>query len=1089
MKHVTYINAGAGSGKTFTLTNILAARLNGKRYGKELQQDAIDPVSPTEVILTSFTEWAATEFREKARQEILKSGNFDAAAQMDSAAIGTVHSVALRFIKKFWYLLDYGADIQTITERDEDFYLSQSLARIVADPQYKQHFKNFRLFRDHYNVSDGYGHPDYLFWQRILNDVVEKMEYYDVANVQVSIAKSIDTLKDVYKGPAIDYPYIAQAVQEYGQFCKSQIKKDGDKADRCYQEAMRLLRIQKNDKQWRDAVSKLFSSLCKEATATVVCTKLTPCINLLSEADISASELDILIPFVTSIFTVAEAWRKDYEAYKQAKHIISYNDMERLFLLLLGKEEVVDYIKNHYRLVMVDEFQDSNPIQLKIFNRLSEIVGEGGGHSYWVGDPKQAIYGFRGSDTELVRSVTGHFAFFDDDNIHPEAGSHGLGSGRLVESWRSRAKLVYLVNETFDKPFQSDGIDPLLTTLTPHFTVNNPRQGDALIHWNCSANNEAELTATIATKVKEMIDSKPMVHHGKLDEPVEEITYKDIAILCRENARCSDLVKALRKLGVPVSETEDAIMQRVEVQLVVTLLQFIQNPTSKHTIAALKRLLLGETTEEILSERINYLQSLNGSNDVWEETDAYIMQLTEAVKRYANMGIPDMVRAVIHECNIPALCAKWGDEATRQQNLATLQQLADDYDQMCLRMGLGTSINGFVYFLNTVEPDREKDNQSNTVKVFTYHASKGLEWPVVVLNGLGKNTMDDADFTKKQFMQVRKVVLEDRSSIDNPFDKDYYLHYFPNVVKPGAKSKPSQALQNSICALPFYQELKKSTEGEERRLLYVGMTRAKDYLCSIGYKSKYNWLEVAGVENPADANVWGKGEFAPQCEQLGVPTIEEDDTLQQYQMVDKPTAHTAREPRYLSPSRLAAFAGYSGHTPWPHQGIAIPHRGWGQDYATIGSCIHDIFAIYRPGAMQANKTMALQVVANYGLPNLAGDVDAILRSADWLYEALQARYPRREGDGVEKECPFMMSLPNGQTLRGEMDLLWHYTDDDGQHCVLVDYKTFPGVALDGHTAGYYPQLSAYATALKESGIHLTAALVYYPIHGVIHELK
>ena len=105
MRNTTYINAGAGSGKTYTLTNILA-----KKLSKE-------GILPSQVILTTFTELAAAEFREKARVQILAKGKSEIAAQMDSAAMGTVHSVALRFIKKFWYLLDHGADIQPISQQ------------------------------------------------------------------------------------------------------------------------------------------------------------------------------------------------------------------------------------------------------------------------------------------------------------------------------------------------------------------------------------------------------------------------------------------------------------------------------------------------------------------------------------------------------------------------------------------------------------------------------------------------------------------------------------------------------------------------------------------------------------------------------------------------------------------------------------------------------------------------------------------------------------------------------------------------------------------------------------------------------------
>ena len=175
MRNVTYINAGAGSGKTYTLTKILADKLSAGE------------VTPSKVILTTFTELAAAEFREKARQQILSTGNMDCASQMDCAAIGTVHSVALRFIKKFWYLLEYGADIQTISERDENFYMSQSLARITNMPDHKPDLDNFRKFRDNFDILDSSNHPDHLFWQQHLNAVVEKMEYYGVDDVEESI--------------------------------------------------------------------------------------------------------------------------------------------------------------------------------------------------------------------------------------------------------------------------------------------------------------------------------------------------------------------------------------------------------------------------------------------------------------------------------------------------------------------------------------------------------------------------------------------------------------------------------------------------------------------------------------------------------------------------------------------------------------------------------------------------------------------------------------------------------------------------------------------------------------------------------------
>ena len=145
MKNVTYINAGAGSGKTYTLTQILSEYLVKENEG----------LKPSQVILTTFTELAAAEFREKSRQSVLSNGNTVEAAQLDSAMIGTVHSVALRFIKKFWYLLEYGADIKTISKADESFYMNQSLSSIAINPVYAYLFESFEKFKKYFCKTEG----------------------------------------------------------------------------------------------------------------------------------------------------------------------------------------------------------------------------------------------------------------------------------------------------------------------------------------------------------------------------------------------------------------------------------------------------------------------------------------------------------------------------------------------------------------------------------------------------------------------------------------------------------------------------------------------------------------------------------------------------------------------------------------------------------------------------------------------------------------------------------------------------------------------------------------------------------------------
>ena len=1114
MKNVTYINAGAGSGKTFTLTDILVKKLGG------MNGTAQSAVLPSQVLLTTFTELAAAEFREKARQRMLEKGFLDVAAQIDSAYIGTVHSIALRFIKKFWYLLDYGADVKIISERDEDFYMSQSLSRIVSerDAAGKQKKKDelaaFRKFRDYYDIVNGYGHPDYLFWQRVLNDVVEKMEYYDVNDITESIDKSVATLRTVFKGAAITTEKTADLlayVEKYYDYIQ------GSSTAAAIEQRALLEPLLKHCTDARELVAPTAKMVSNPVgggkSIETKCPGHTEFVDGIKGLSVSADQLDVLEPYVRAIFTLAKEWRDDYVAYKKQNHIISYNDMERIFLhLITHKEEVKEYVRNNFRLIMVDEFQDSNPIQLKIFNQLSELIAPKEGHSYWVGDPKQAIYGFRGADTDLVNAVAKHFTFYDDAEIHPEAGSNNLGSGRLEESWRSRATLVELVNAVFQDKFQHTDengqvihdIDPLCITLKPHFQEDN-LDFPALKHWNNEKKgNQTKVKAdALACKVKELLASKQLVHAGKLDQAATPIRPKDVAVLCRKNASIKDIVAAMRKYGVPVSESEDAIMQRIEVQLVVTLLQFVQDASNKHVIADLMRLLWGKQTTEILRERIDYVwaKDANGNyahldensklkEDDWREEAAEVQQLLHQIEGFKHLSIPEMVKALIYECNLPALTARWGDQHIRKQNLSTVLQLANDYDQMCLQMGLGTSISGFIYYLNSVEPDREKDNQSDTVKVFTYHGAKGLEWPVVIMNELNEDALSDSELIKKSFMRVREVVADDNAPQGNPFAKTYYLHLFPKIVKDGM-TKIDDTLVDKIKNLALFGLLKQQKEGEEKRLLYVGMTRAKDCLITTSVGDSFTWLKNVGITNANAGNPWGLPEFSCSVQEITSPSEQEiAECAETYAMEEKPTSHTAYGARFLSPSKIASFERFSSHTAWGEHGVDIDTRGWGSDYATIGTCIHDIFAAYHRGEAAKNDTAAVSIIGGYGVTKqLMGHKDAIFAAVDWLYSVLQNHFPQKEGDAVEREVPFQMTLDDGHTLRGEIDLIWHYTDDDGaKRAVLVDYKSFQGVDLNAHTKTHYAQLSAYAAALEKAGLDLTHALVYYPVRGVIHKL-
>ena len=185
MDNITYINAGAGSGKTYTLTHHLS---------KALVEDGI---KPSEIILTTFTDAAASEFREKARAVLLKEGKTELSAEMGSAAIGTVHSVCQSFVRKFWYDLGLSPEMDVMSDDDRKFYISQSIADVVSEEDlnfFEEFARDFEVSR----YEDNAIIIDFDFWKRYIEQVISAMAAYDVKDLKESAERSKGIVSELF---------------------------------------------------------------------------------------------------------------------------------------------------------------------------------------------------------------------------------------------------------------------------------------------------------------------------------------------------------------------------------------------------------------------------------------------------------------------------------------------------------------------------------------------------------------------------------------------------------------------------------------------------------------------------------------------------------------------------------------------------------------------------------------------------------------------------------------------------------------------------------------------------------------------------
>lgn len=1079
MKNIQYINAGAGSGKTTRLTQILSEQLSGH-------------YKPSEVILTTFTELAASEFREKAREALFTSGHTDAAAELDSAAIGTVHAVALSFIQKYWYLIGVSPDMKVMSDDDLQVYISESLGNYVNT----EDLEFFRSYQRFFDLKDAQSHADLNFWKDHLLSIIDKVNNYNV-DIQRSKADSCQVVEQVFNSnTALNHSLL----KAYTETLAAQIQSFRDTNKNKFQPVLEGL-ISSNH-TFANLV-KLYKLLTKDSPAKIINGFKAGMTEISFDAlvaNLQAYQMSsvgddspggMMKRLINILFDIARRWNDDFHTFKAQRHIIDYNDMERLFLDLLHKPEVEAEIRGTFKLMMVDEFQDSSPIQLDIFKRLSDLMEQ----SYWVGDPKQSIYGFRGADVQLVNDITRQF--YDD----PRDPALNLTHSNLSQSWRTRQPLVDLTSECFARAF--DGVIDRQNVVLTAARTENERFSPPLSHWNFCAPNQEKFAEKVADRIRQLLDSQTNIQIKNTND-FRAIRPGDIAILCRKKEDCKKFAKALISKGVPVCFVNDDILQQTEVQLVLALLKFMVDSSNKHVRADLLRLLQDTSTEDILQQRLGYMirlkQQENATDDaekpkdLWLDTDSpLISRLLQFKQTVRNLSVSDLLDSIIYVLALPEVVAKWGDADTRRQNLHTLSALARNYDEHCLQMGIGASVGGLLTYLSYATIENKVDNATDAVKVLTYHKSKGLEWPYVILSSLSDDSLADNEFTKKNFWGVHELRHPQPSE-----QYGYVIQFLPPIINGGSKTNLPQPIIDKCKKLPLYQTLQDKERNELRHLLYVGVTRARDYLTTLSYYKSADkqpvlaWIRNTGISDGSvedqASELWHYTELLPDYEDITDCPVAEATPATHYTRYAYPDSpDLTREPKYLSPSRLPEIE-------FAVENIEIltdlncriePYRTQPETEAAAGTCIHNIFTVYDPALTHdENVDRATRIRNGNNMYEVIPDVDKVVTSIERLYAWLEQTYGTPAA--IKHEEPFIQPL-TGQVVHGEIDLLWYLSDSE---CVLVDFKNFPGSKAtitnpdNPHYAGHYaPQLQAYRDVLSASGLTVRDTLIYYSVMG------
>ena len=1028
MRNITYINAGAGSGKTYNLTELLSEVLGEKK------------ARPDEVILTTFTVKAANDFKEKSKAKLFEKGLFEEANMLDGALIGTIHSVAYSIISKFWYYLGLPPKPQIMTEEDGDVYRAQSLGALPTKEEldFLKDFAEKFEFRESMSTS-----VNYDFWQSHLNEIIGFTTNYEIADYAKSREMSKAAFLEFVNPDAPSLPSseeVTEALEILKEIFNAQKESDSNNKRK---ETVKEL----TGKASRPTFA-LYRELLKLGQS-VKAARFHPFIASINDRIAlmwqTREVYDYVAGYIDVVFNLADRWRKQYEEFKKERNILDFNDLEKYLLRLLRTPFAAKEIGAKYRYVFVDEFQDCSPIQIKIFRELSQLAE----HSFWVGDMKQSIFGFRGSDTVLTDAVIKTIESSTDNDCEIRT---------LPKSWRSVPEIVNFCNGIFVRAFSPEISEERVRLEPVHSSDSSV---EPLILWN--VDGEETLAGFIAHLV------------------ADGVSPSDIAVLHRRGDPLDKIGELLTQSDIPVNLSTEPIMTSKSARLAKGVLSVADNDADSLAKGEVAFLLDSRyATDNLISETLAHINPETGRPDHgFLDEIPVLKRLSEIRNRLSQQSVAEFVESVVLELNLFEEAMKCSPRRECVDVLNTIIDAARTFEEISLRLGITPTIKGFLDYLQS---DKVKlPGDPDGVVLLTMHKSKGLEWKHVIVTSLSSNPANVKSIMKREVFGVH-FRRNDKPSCSNLFP-EVGISLMPFIYGPGNTNVPAP-LDAIILNKPQFAQICRDKIDEETRLLYVAMTRPTHQLIlSLKGKTPLRWLDDMDLPEFADADMLRR-EFGFSIQSFDAEAViaQRSPSKKTYRFDNGSVDYDRRD---YSPSMMKGKTPLKGFTDF---GKRIPLGKLPEDMEmdAVGNCIHHIYRMCCNGV--PDKDLMKQIIASYGLETTLCDVGEIGDAWQRLLDYLSARHGAISSHAHER--PFIMHS-DGKTYCGSIDL----TLETAEGTLLVDYKTCPMGndrildENDAHFAGLYGgQLKCYREALSGCGSDVIATYVYYPVSGLIVEI-
>ena len=1044
--HVRFISAGAGSGKTYRLTELLEQALSGGQ------------VTPASVIGTTFTVKAATELHDRVRTRLIQNGRNLLSEQMAQALIGTVHSVCLRLLGRFAFELGLSPEISIASVEDATRLFNQALDEVLSVSRVRE----MNLLAERLGVADDQNGTS---WQSHVRKIVGETRSNNIdPGLLPSMGRESADLflgyfPEVTCGNAAREALLAAVRQAIADI---DLAADTTKATRSYVEELRSAEadLRRNNCRWTVWISLSKKSPGQKSQGPAKTVRASAS----SYDSHSGFQADIR-GYIEGVFTIAGETLDRFQSLKTERGLVDYEDMEQLALSALDQPAVAERLRDEVELLLVDEFQDTNPMQLALFMKLARFARE----AVFVGDMKQAIFGFRGSDPRLVQHTL-------------EALKIRGSSPEVVNtSWRSRPSLTRYLNTVFAEAFERDDMKRELVELSPKRA--EAHDAPAVVRWTLPKTQAKQVDA-LASTISALQTSGHRIGDPKTGQP-RAATFGDIAVLAATNGHVQSIAKALRDRHVPVKMTLFGLLDTPEVCLARACLRRLNDPADTIATAEIRALGSCDEPEVWLADRLRWLAANEGKRNWAESDDPIVSRIAHLSSQTVTQSPVEIVARVLNYVGLRAIVTAWGPDAItaarRQRNLDAFLDLSVEYENRCAVQHESATLTGFLFWLeNPTSPELDLQpvvTGGDAVHVLTYHRAKGLEWPIVVAT--------DFNYAwRPRIWDVRVETTSDAFDLDSPL-KDRVIRFYPNVFGRNTNDVP---VLDSIMKSEESTRASATASAEGRRLAYVGMTRARDTIIMAvpaSGPSKGAWIDTfsgshllpAGNEHPVPG-----GEPIPSA----LVDLATTDFAVPVTTPFKPTWFLKRSPSVLrlherlSPSEAGLVEGATvGNIVELGPRIAV-HS---DDMGKIGIALHAAIAaeFVNPDRDDAVEC-ASSLIRNWAGEGAMAPADAV-ECARRLRKHLSARF---DTNHMLVEYPVEFVQDNGQVLLGRIDLLLEA--DVGW--LVIDHKSSPRPRSEwtDEALEYSGQLAAYAGALRGAGLECAGCWVHFAVGGGLVEV-